>query len=78
MENVPPTVIDMTLKKSLGAYLDHDITVSGVGAYLNHYLTISGVDDFAEHVFDEQRKVELVVRHIGQRRLLGNKATRFW
>ena len=37
---------------------------------LNNHLPVGGVGDLAQHLFNEQREVKLILRHVGQRRLL--------
>ena len=37
---------------------------------LDNHLSVGGVGDLAQHLFNEQREVQLILRHVGQRRLL--------
>jgi len=43
--------------------------------YLDYHLPVGRVSNFAEHLFNEQREVELVLCHVGQRRLLQQSVT---
>ena len=37
---------------------------------LDNHLSVGGVGDLAQHLFNEQREVQLILCHVGQRRLL--------